>query len=318
MNPATIPDPPDAARDYARVARALEFLNARTERPPALDEVARHVGLSPFHFQRLFRRFAGVSPKRYLQHAAALRAATSLEESRSVLDAAYAAGLSGPGRLHDLCVAVEAMSPGEIRSGGAGLEIAYGIAPSPFGRALVASTARGICALEFADAGEREAHATLAHAFPAAKLRRDDAMAASTLTAVFEHAHRDEPLTLHLAGTNFQLQVWRALLAIPSGALESYGELARRLGRDGAARAVGRAVGANPVAWLVPCHRVLAANGALHGYRHGLVRKQAMLALERSRADHPPESAATIMSVSSGATRTPRSRTSRDPTKSRM
>jgi AraC family transcriptional regulator of adaptative response/methylated-DNA-[protein]-cysteine methyltransferase len=272
----------ETTRDYERVARAIEYLNRHAGRAPGLDEVAAHVGLSPFHVQRLFSRWAGVSPKRFLQNAAALRARARLADAASVLDAAHEAGLSGPGRLHDLCVAVEAMTPGEIRRRGAGLELAFGLAASPFGTALVARTPRGICALEFADAGEDEAHASLAHAFPAATLRRDDAQAAATLAQVFAAHPTGEPVTLHLAGTNFQLQVWRALLAIPAGETTSYGALAHDLGRPSASRAVGRAVGSNPVSWLVPCHRVLAANGALHGYRWGLVRKQAMLALERS------------------------------------
>lgn len=273
----------DPARDYERVARALEFLDRRTGRAPALGEVASHVGLSPYHFQRLFSRWAGISPKRFLQHAAALRARAELEGGATVLDAALGAGLSGPGRLHDLCVAVEALTPGQIRRRGDGLELVWGLAPSPFGRALVARSGRGICALEFADAGEEAAQASLARAYPAARLRRDDPQAAATLGRIFAAPRATGPLTLHLVGTNFQLQVWRALLAIPPGRTTSYAALARGLDRPGAARAVGGAVGANPISWLVPCHRVLAANGALHGYRWGLVRKQAMLALERTR-----------------------------------
>lgn len=273
----------DRSRDYQRVARAIEFLDSRAGRPPSLQEVALHVGLSPFHFQRLFRRWAGVSPKRFLQHAAALRARKRLEGSGSVLEAALDAGLSGPGRLHDLCVAVEAFTPGELRRRGAGVAIEWGLGPSPFGTALVARTARGLCALEFVDTDERDAAASLAAAYPAARLVRDDALATRTLRTIFSRAPRTAPLTLHLSGTNFQLQVWRALLALPSGTTTSYAALATHLGRPTAARAVGRAVATNPVAWLIPCHRVLATSGALTGYRWGLPRKQAMLALERAR-----------------------------------
>ncbi len=273
--------------DYDRVAAAIGYLERHAAERPSLDAVAGHLALSPSHFQRLFRRWAGVSPKQFLQALALARAQERLRDSASVLDAAFAAGLSGPGRLHDLFVAVEAVTPGEYKGRGRGVAIRYGFHDTPFGEALLACTGRGLCHLGFVGEGGRgEALETLAAEWPEADRREDAAATEVDATTVFAPAQErpGAPLRLHLRGTNFQLQVWRALLRIPEGAAVSYGDLARRLGRPAAHRAVASAVGANPVAYLIPCHRVLRASGALGGYRWGLPRKHAMLARELAAA----------------------------------
>jgi AraC family transcriptional regulator of adaptative response/methylated-DNA-[protein]-cysteine methyltransferase len=269
--------------DYDRVTRALDYLDAHRDGKPALEDVARAAGLSPFHFQRLFRRWAGVSPARLMQYQKAQRAKTALREGRTVLDTAYEVGLSGAGRLHDLLVAVDAVTPGNVRTAGAGLTIRWGHHDTPFGGATVGLTDRGICSLGFDD---RERGATvmrLSHDWPAARLVRDQRGTAGVIERIFDQAQPGRPLTLHLRGTNFQLKVWEALLNIPEGATTSYGQLAQAIGRPSASRAVGSAVGDNPVAFLVPCHRVLRASGTLGGYRWGPERKQAILAWERVR-----------------------------------
>jgi len=276
-----------AAADYARVERAIRFLEQHAERHPSLAEVARSAGLSPAHFQRLFTRWAGLSPKRFLQFLAKEHAVERLRRSATVLDAAWDAGLSGPGRLHDLLVSSEAATPGEVASGGRGVSISWGFHPTPFGECLLGMTARGICHLSFVGPGGRHAAlADLGRRWPRASLREDRALASRTAERVFAGTGRGE-LRLHLAGTNFQLKVWEALLRIPPGAATTYGDVARRIGRPTAARAVAAAVGANPVAWIIPCHRVLRSVGTLGGYRWGLERKRAMLGWEAARALRP-------------------------------
>ncbi|MCX7031502.1 MAG: bifunctional helix-turn-helix domain-containing protein/methylated-DNA--[protein]-cysteine S-methyltransferase [Spirochaetes bacterium] len=277
-----------AAADYARVERAIRFLGEQAEHRPSLAEVARSAGLSPAHFQRLFTRWAGISPKRFLQFLAKEYAVEQLRRSVTVLDAAWDAGLSGPGRLHDLLVSAEAATPGEVASGGRGVSIAWGFHPTPFGECLLGITARGICHLSFVGAGGRAAAlAGLRRRWPRATLREDHAIAARMVERMFAGTGGGK-LGLHLAGTNFQLKVWEALLRIPPGAATTYGDVARRIGRPGAARAVAGAVGANPVAWIIPCHRVLRSIGTLGGYRWGLERKQAMLGWEAARTPLGP------------------------------
>lgn len=275
------------SRDYARVERAIRYIERHAGAQPALSEVAAAVGLSPFHFQRLFTRWAGVSPKRFLELLTVDHARRLLQDSASVLDAALAVGLSGPGRLHHHFVTLEAASPGEVKARGAGLTIRWGVHPSPFGDALLALTPRGICRLVFLGAGgTAAARDELAAAWPAATLRRDDAGTAAAAAAALPAAG-PAPLALWVRGTNFQVAVWRALLRIPEGAVTSYGELAAAVGRPGAARAAGQAVGANPVAYLIPCHRVIRGAGAPGGYRWGPERKRALLAWEAARAAQP-------------------------------
>ena len=274
-------------QDYQRIARAIEYLRSRHSEQPDLATLARQAGLSEHHFQRLFTRWAGVSPKRFLQHLTLEDARRRLAASRNVLDLSSELGLSGGSRLHDLFVTVEAMSPGEARSGGAGLDIDWGLHDSPFGRALIASTRRGICALHFVDDGPEDPAALLAADWPAARLRRGDAATRGLARQIFTplDGSRREPLALLLKGSNFQLQVWRALLRLPPGALTSYGDLAAALDAPAAARAIGSAVGANRIGWLIPCHRVIRAGGEITGYRWGAARKAAMLGWEAARSE---------------------------------
>jgi AraC family transcriptional regulator of adaptative response/methylated-DNA-[protein]-cysteine methyltransferase len=272
------------ARDYERVARAIEFLRRNAASQPDLTSVARHLHLSEHHFQRLFTRWAGVSPKRFVQYLTVEHAKSRLAATSGVLDLAGTVGLSGPGRLHDLFVTLEAMSPGEYRAGGAGLAIRYGVHESPFGAALVAVTARGICGLQFVD-GAGDGIERLRQNWPGAELRQDP----DGTAPVFERLFRPlasppgRPLALLVKGSNFQVQVWRALLELPFGSLATYGQVAGRIDAPGSARAVGTAIGTNPIAWLIPCHRVIRVSGALGGYRWGTERKAAMLGWEAAR-----------------------------------
>ncbi len=268
--------------DTKRIAAAIEITSRRWADPPSLDELAGAVSLSSAHFQRMFRRMTGVSPKRFAQALAADRAERMLVDARPLLDAAFHAGLSGPGRLHDLMVSVRAMTPGELRRGGEGLAIRWGVHDTPFGPCMIAATERGICELTFVedDAPRRE----LERSFPSATLLEDPSPTRPALDALLDASARAGPITLHLRGTNFQLRVWQALLAIPPDRLTSYGAIADAMGCPGASRAVGRAVGSNPVSWIIPCHRVLRREGALGGYRWGLDKKRALLAWEHARA----------------------------------
>ena len=283
------PDLAARARDYRRMEQALEWLAREGRAQPGLEQAAAAVGLGPHHFQRVFTRWAGVSPKQFLQALSLTRARASLDAGASVLDAALDAGLSGPGRLHDAFVTVDAVTPGEYKRGLAGVTVRHGVHPSPFGECLVMTTPRGICALGFVDgAGRDAAFADLAARFPAATFRRDDALAAALVPRIFREpgtrAGDHAPLRLWLWGTRFQIQVWRALLAIPEGEVASYEDLARRIGNPRAVRAVGTANGANPISVLVPCHRVIRKTGALGGYHWGLGRKLALLGTEALRA----------------------------------
>src|SRR5262245_41185245 len=261
------------SRDFARMTRAIEFIEREFERQPRLSEVAKHVGLSEFHFNRLFRRWTGLTPKQYLAEVTSRAAADSLRDEPSVMDAAHAVGLSGGGRLHDLTVTLDAMTPGEIRARGEGVVIRHGIADTPFGSAFLAETPRGLCRLAFVEPRDERAElAGLREQFGRASLVRDDARAAALARTIWGPGR--ESLPLAVCGTNFQVQVWRALLELAPGATVTYSALARQLGKPDGARAVGNAVGANPVAWVIPCHRVLRAGGKLGGYRWGTARKQ--------------------------------------------
>lgn len=269
-------------RDYERVAGLIAYLRAQQPRQPGLSELARQAGLSESHLQRLFTRWAGVSPKRFLQHLALERARPVLAAGGTVLEAAHAAGLSGGSRLHDLLIHGEAVTPGEVNE--PNLEIRHGFCPTPFGEALLATTPRGLCFLAFRDPDDRPAMlADLRARWPHARLLEDPNRAETWATRLFQQPSCGQPLALHLRGTNFQLQVWRALLAIPEGSTTTYGQIAHSLGRPGAGRAVGGAVGCNPVSWLIPCHRVLRSDGRTGGYRWGVQRKEIMLAREAAR-----------------------------------
>lgn len=272
--------------DYRRVEAAILYLEAHYQDQPTLEEIAAQAHLSKYHFQRLFTRWAGVSPKRYLQALTLGGAKRVLGDAGSVLDATYETGLSSPGRLHDLFVTHEAVTPGEFKGLGAGLAIRYGFGVSPFGACLVAATARGVCWLSFHGADGRDAaRAELQRAWPRARLSAD-LDAAPLLARIFRPAgqRQDEaPIHLVLRGTPFQLKVWEALLDIPPGEVLSYGDVARRIGRPAAARAVGNAVARNPVAFLIPCHRVIRQAGGVGSYRWGAERKRTMLAWETAQ-----------------------------------
>ena len=279
-----------SSTDYQRVAHAIAYLRRHAAAQPDLGAVARHVHLSEFHFQRLFLRWAGVSPKRFLQYLTLENAKARIERSGNLLEASAAAGLSGSGRLHDLFVTLEAMSPGEYRSGGAGLEIAFGLHDSPFGCALIASSVRGICALHFLErASEPAAEDLLRRQWTNARLTLDRAHARELGRRIFDPLSMPagKPVALLVKGTNFQIQVWRALLEIPFGSVTTYGDIAARLRRRGAARGVGTAIGANPIACLIPCHRVIRESGQLGGYRWGETRKAAILGWEAARSGAP-------------------------------
>lgn len=334
--------------DYQRIERAIAFLVEHADRQPSLDEIAAHLHLSPFHFQRLFGQWAGTTPKRFLQALTLERSKALLAEATPLLAAAQEIGLSGSSRLHDHFVQLEAVTPGEFKRRGEGLVIRHGVHPTPFGDLLVAVTPRGVCRAAFlatlparaasgADASDvdtsgvdtsnlaipgfalsgvpawngsepdvdtsgvemsdmplsgiaaaREAElAALRASWPLARFEEDPAGTAAVVAALFDtpRATRPGPLSLHVVGTNFQVAVWRALLRIPHGHFASYRQLAQAIGRPGASRAVGGAVGANPVALLIPCHRVIQQSGALGGYRWGPLRKRALLAWEQLRCD---------------------------------
>jgi AraC family transcriptional regulator of adaptative response/methylated-DNA-[protein]-cysteine methyltransferase len=275
-----------APSDAKRIADAITFLEQHYRRQPSLEEVAAAVGLSPYHFQRLFRRWAGVSPKRFLQYLTIEHARAALDEGRSVLETAYDAGLSGPGRLHDLFVTFDAVTPGEYKGKGAGLTIDYGFVATPFGDGFLAQTARGVCGLAFVDVGGRRAVLEDYRArFPGARFRKQPDAADRAARRIFHPRRRPERLILDLRGSNFQIKVWEALLRIPPGALASYGDVAAAIGRPSATRAVASAVARNPVSYLIPCHRVIRASGAFGEYRWGAARKQAIVAWEAARRE---------------------------------
>ena len=277
--------------DFERIRTAIEYVAAHFGEQPALDDIARSVHLSPYHFARLFRRWAGVSPKQFLQHTTLEYAKGLLAESRTVLDAAYASGLSGPGRLHDHFVTIDAVTPGEFKSRGRGVSISYGVHATPFGDCLIGVTPRGVCRLRFVDPGDAAgAVESLRREWPGATLSEGPAATQPIAERIGEPQAAAAGPPLLLRGTNFQVKVWQALLAIPPGGAMSYGDVAAGVGYPTASRAVGSAVGANPIAWLIPCHRVLRSSGAIGGYRWGVARKVAMLGWEaaaETRAEAP-------------------------------
>ena len=265
--------------DYSRVERAIRFLDTHYLEQPGLDQVARAAGLSPFHMQRLFKRWAGISPKRFLQFLTAEHARALLEESRSTLETACDAGLSSVSRLHELTVAVHAATPGEIQARGQGLEIVHGAHATPFGECFTGATARGICWLSFSPADE--ALEEMSRRWPGATLR---ASQAETRPLVRPLVEGRGAAPVHLFGTNFQIRVWEALLRIPGGRVACYEDLAAQVCSPRATRAVASAVAANPVAFLIPCHRVIRKTGVFGQYRWGPERKKAMLVWESSHA----------------------------------
>lgn len=270
------------SEDYTRIEQAIRYIESNTYCQPNLHEVAAHIGLSEYHFQRLFTRWAGISPKRFLQFLTKEKAKQLLSNS-NLSDATYQSGLSSPGRLHDLFVQCEAVTPGEFKSKGRGMNIIYGYHPTPFGECLIALTGRGICFFGFVQNGDRAALLTeLRHDWTNASLINDSSHTALTVIRIFSPIP-GVPLTLHMRGTNFQIKVWEALLRLPPGKVTTYKSIAEQVGSAKAARAVGGAVAHNPLAYLIPCHRVLRKLGEFGGYRYGSARKKAILAWEMAR-----------------------------------
>jgi len=276
-----------AAADYAVVRRAIAFVSERWRRQPEIDAIAAAAGVSADELHHLFRRWAAITPKAFLQALTLEHARRLLRDSASVLDVAFEVGLSSPGRLHDLFVTHEAMSPGEWKSGGDGLTMSYGFHPSPFGTALVMTTGRGLAGLAFADPGEEQAALSdMRRRWPKANTIEDFARTAPFARRIFDTDlwRAERPLRVVLIGTDFEVRVWEALLEVPLGRATTYSDIALKIGATKAARAVGAAVGKNPLSFVVPCHRVLSKSGELTGYHWGLTRKRAMLGWEAGRA----------------------------------
>ncbi len=268
--------------NYDRIAEAIDYIRENFKNQPNLEEIAGQIHLSPYHFQRLFTDWAGVSPKKFLQYISVEHAKTILKEQQAtVFDAALETGLSGTSRLHDLFIHIEGMTPGEFRNGGADLEINYSFAESPFGNILVASTSKGICYMAFVDElADLQSH------FPNARLHQMTDLIQQNALYIFTKDWREiQQIRLHLKGTDFQLKVWETLLKIPMGGLSTYKDIAGRLGNPNASRAVGSAVGDNPVAFLIPCHRVIRSEGVIGQYHWGITRKTAMIGWEASKVN---------------------------------
>ena len=277
-----------AADDYAVVRRAIAFISENWRAQPEIDAIAAAAGTTTADLHHVFRRWAGLTPKAFLQAITLENARRLLRSSASVLDASYEVGLSGPGRLHDLFVTHEAMSPGEWKSGGEGLSVAYGFHPSPFGSALVMTTERGLAGLAFADPGEEDAAlADMRGRWPKARYGEDKGRTGAIARRIFDPTlwRPERPLRVVLIGTDFEVRVWETLLGIPMGRATTYSDIAAKLGKPTASRAVGAAVGKNPVSFVVPCHRVMGKSGDLTGYHWGITRKRAMLGWEAGRVE---------------------------------
>jgi AraC family transcriptional regulator of adaptative response/methylated-DNA-[protein]-cysteine methyltransferase len=286
LSPDRLPDlaPLQAANDdYDIVRRAIAYISERWRAQPEIEQIAHAVGVTPDELHHLFRRWAGLTPKAFLQAITLDNARKLLRDSASVLDATYEVGLSGPGRLHDLFVTHEAMSPGEWKSGGEGLTIAYGFHPSPFGIALVMAAPRGLAGLAFGDPGEEKTMlADMRGRWVKAAYVEDKSITAPLAARIFDNRlwRPDRPLRIVMIGTDFEVRVWETLLGIPMGKCSTYSDIASKIGRPKASRAVGAAVGKNPMSFVVPCHRVLGRSGDITGYHWGLTRKRAMLGWE--------------------------------------
>ena len=275
--------------NYNRIADAIRFIKKNYRTQPKLEEIAEHINMSPFHFQRMFSEWAGTTPKRFLQYLNIEYAKKILKETHATLfDTACELGLSGTGRLHDLFINIEGMTPGEYKNGGLALNINYSFADTPFGKIIAASTDKGVCHMAFVDEGERRAFDHLRSIFPNAKyVLSPDTKQQHALSVFDRDWNRLEEIKLHLKGAEFQLKVWETLLKIPAGGLGTYADLATKSGYNGACRAVGTAVGKNPVAFLIPCHRVIKATGEPGNYHWGEMRKNAIIAWEAAHKDFP-------------------------------
>ncbi|MDJ0886534.1 MAG: methylated-DNA--[protein]-cysteine S-methyltransferase [Desulfobacterales bacterium] len=272
--------------DYRRIEKAIQFIEDHFKSQPSLDQIAASANLSRYHFDRMFKRWAGISPIQFVQFLTLDDTRHQLAESRSLLDTALAAGLSGPSRLHDLFVTFEAMTPGEFKEQGRGLQIEYGFCDSPFGKCLLAATERGICSFGFIDTDRKaEDVENLMQSWPESRFRENSAGPCPLVADIFTTAPNEtrRPFNLLLKGTNFQVNVWKALRRIPEGRVVSYQDIAGLIGRPQSFRAVANAVAINPVAYLIPCHRVITKNGKIHPYRWGSARKKAILGWEAAR-----------------------------------
>jgi AraC family transcriptional regulator of adaptative response/methylated-DNA-[protein]-cysteine methyltransferase len=277
----------ELSQHYRLIEQAIHYIEANVHRQPELEEIASAVGLSEYHFQRMFTRWAGISPKRFIQFLTKEHAKELLARSENLLETTHQVGLSSLGRLHDLFINTEAVTPGEYKSRGAGLTIRYGLHSTPFGTCLIGTTERGICHLGFVQAGEGRAIDNFAADWKQARMIEDYNMTAPLIARIFPDIQpdpafekEDQPLSLHLRGTNFQIKVWEAMLGIPIGSVTTYEHIAAQIGSPNALRAVGTAVGHNPIAYLIPCHRVIRKSGEIGNYRYGHVRKLALLARE--------------------------------------
>ena len=266
--------------DYERIADAIEYITTNVNQQPSLDDVAAHLNLSPYHFQRLFTRWAGVSPKRFLQILTVKYAKALLDDSVPVMDASNEVGLSSSARLHDHFINLEAITPGEYKNSGVGLKINYGVHQTKFGNTFIAVTERGICQLSFMDDNDDSIYVNeLQECWSSACISRSKKITKPFIDSVFS-INNEQPISIFVKGTNFQINVWKALLKIPYGNLTTYGRLAKSIGNPNASRAVGTAVGANPVSILIPCHRVIRSTGVIGEYRWGSTRKRSILSLE--------------------------------------
>jgi AraC family transcriptional regulator, regulatory protein of adaptative response / methylated-DNA-[protein]-cysteine methyltransferase len=269
--------------DYARIAQVIEYLGTHFKEQPDLETVAKQVYLSPFHFQKLFTNWAGVSPKKFLQYLSLQHAKQLLLDQHTLAEASFETGLSGTSRLHDLFVQIEGMTPGEFKNGGRGLTITYCFAETPFGEIIMASTAKGICNLFFVES-RKQAESELHRQWPNAVIKLDLTLQEKGLPGFFTGVKPSgQKIKLHLKGTDFQLKVWEALLKIPLGGLRSYGAVSDAILQPGASRAVGTAIAANPVAWLIPCHRVIKSTGLIGEYHWGSTRKKAIIGWEAAQ-----------------------------------
>jgi AraC family transcriptional regulator of adaptative response/methylated-DNA-[protein]-cysteine methyltransferase len=280
-----------ASEDYQRIEKAIHFIEKNATRQPELSEIAASLNLSEYHFQRLFTRWAGISPKRFLQFLTKENAKFLLVRSNNLLEATFETGLSSTGRLHDLFIQTEAVTPGEFKNRGKGIHISYGFHPTPFGECLLGLTDRGICFLAFVEESRQAALDELLQDWPRADLKEESTRTAAMVKQIFSRNTEEKStdsksssIPLHLRGTNFQIKVWEALLKLPEGKVTSYDALAEQVGNTGAARAVGNAVGRNPIAYLIPCHRVLKKTGEFGNYRYGPERKKAILGWEMARS----------------------------------
>lgn len=274
------------SEDYQRIEQAIQFVETHHKSQPSLEQMAKSVQLSKFHFNRLFKRWTGVTPIQFMQFLTLAYTKEKLAESSNLLDVSLDAGLSGPGRLHDLFVSFEAMTPGEYKRRGSGLEIQYGFAATPFGECLLAKTSRGICHLGFVQNEDREdSFIQLQNSWPKARFTKKTEQSVAVINRIFSIDPSKEmgPFHLFLKGTNFQVNVWRALLSIPEGKVVCYQDIAAHIGRPTSFRAVAGAIAVNPVGYLIPCHRVITKKGAAHLYRWGSIRKKAILGYEAAR-----------------------------------